>query len=152
MTFGQVTGTPATAVSHLGKVQIGLDHAGRITGVNGLCADDSGASTTNGNPIIVWGCSTTGAANQQWTVSSDGTLRTMGKCMDSTGGGTADGTKIELWDCDSGGNQVWQPQTDGTLKNPQSGRCLDDAGSGPAGTQLILWDCTASANQIWHLP
>ncbi|MGC0314927.1 ricin-type beta-trefoil lectin domain protein [Kitasatospora acidiphila] len=152
MTFGQVTGTPATAVSRLGKVQIGLDHAGRITGVNGLCADDSGASTTNGNPIIVWGCSTTGAANQQWTVSSDGTLRTMGKCMDSTGGGTADGTKIELWDCDGGGNQVWQPQTDGTLKNPQSGRCLDDAGSGPAGTQLILWDCTASANQIWHLP
>ncbi|SEL87806.1 RICIN domain-containing protein [Streptacidiphilus jiangxiensis] len=153
MTFTQLTGTPATIVSHLGTVQIGVDRTGPtgpITGFNGLCVDDSGASTTNGNPVLVWDCS--GAANQQWTVGPDGTLRTLGKCMDITGGATADGTKIELWDCDGGGNQVWQARTDGTLKNPQSGKCLDDSGSGPAGTQLIIWDCTASANQLWHLP
>ncbi|WP_198035216.1 ricin-type beta-trefoil lectin domain protein [Streptacidiphilus rugosus] len=153
MTFAQLTGTPATTVSHLGKVRIGIDKTGPtgpITGINGLCVDDSGASTTNGNPIVVWGCS--GAANQQWTVGTDGTLRTLGKCTDITGGGKANGTKIELWDCNGGANQVWQAQADGTLKNPQSGRCLDDSGNGPAGTQLIIWDCTAAANQQWQLP
>ncbi|RAG85581.1 hypothetical protein DN069_11500 [Streptacidiphilus pinicola] len=153
MTFAQLTGVPATTVSHLGTVRIGIDRtgpAGPITGINGLCVDDSGASTSNGNPIVVWGCS--GAANQQWTVGTDGTLRTLGKCMDITGGGKANGTKIELWDCNGGANQVWQAQADGTLKNPQSGRCLDDSGAGPAGTQLIIWDCSASANQQWHLP
>ena len=150
MTFAQVTGTPATNASHLGNVQIGLDKPGPITGVNGLCVDDSGASTANGNPIIVWGCS--GAVNQQWTVESDGTLRTLGKCMDITNGSTANGAKIELWDCNGGGNQVWQHQSNGTLINPQSGKCLDDSGSGPAGTQLIIWTCTGAANQAWTLP
>jgi hypothetical protein len=153
MTFAQVTGTPATTASHLGGVQIGLDKAGPtgpVTGINGLCVDDSGASTANGNPIIVWNCS--GAANQQWTVESDGTLRTLGKCMDITGGSTANGAKIELWDCNGGANQVWQHQSNGTLLNPQSGKCLDDSGAGPAGTQLIIWTCSAAANQVWTLP
>ncbi|MFB7668689.1 ricin-type beta-trefoil lectin domain protein [Kitasatospora sp. NPDC056138] len=157
MTFSQVTGTPATKASHLGNVQIGLDRAlgtGQITGINGLCADNSGAGTANGNPIVVWGCSTAGATNQQWTAGADGTLRVQGKCMDITGGSSVSGTKIELWDCNGGGNQVWQAQANGTLKNPQSGKCLDDAGAGPAGTQLIIWDCSTgpSANQVWHLP
>ncbi|MER5639111.1 RICIN domain-containing protein [Kitasatospora sp. NPDC002227] len=154
MTVSQVSGTPATGAAYLGKVQIGLDHAGPITGINGLCADDSGASTANGNPIIVYGCGA-GAANQQWTVRPDGTLRTLGKCMDITGGNTADGTLVELYDCNAGAaNQVWQPQPNGTLKNPKSGKCLDDAGAGPAGTQLIIWTCSTgpSANQVWHLP
>ncbi|NUQ96497.1 MAG: ricin-type beta-trefoil lectin domain protein [Streptomyces sp.] len=156
MTFSRLTGTPATSAAHLGSVRIGLDRGGHITGVNGLCVDDSGAKTDNGNPIVVWNCSPT-AVNQQWTVGTDGTLRTMGKCMDITGGSAASGTKIELWDCDPGAaNQVWHAQADGQLENPQSGKCLDDAGAGPAGTQLILWDCGTTdppaANQVWHLP
>ena len=150
MTFAKVTGTPATAASHLGGVQIGLDKAGPITGINGLCIDDSGAGTTNGNPVVVWNCS--GAANQQWSVEADGTLRTLGKCMDITGGSSANGTKIELWDCSGSANQIWNHQSNGTLLNPQSGKCLDDSGGGPAGTQLIIWTCTASANQLWTLP
>jgi ricin-type beta-trefoil lectin protein/glycosyl hydrolase family 95 len=150
MTFAQLTGTPAAAASHLGAVQIGLDKAGPITGVNGLCIDDSGAKTTNGNPVVVWGCS--GTANQQWVAEADGTLRTLGKCMDITGGNATAGTLVELWDCDGGGNQVWQHQSNGTLLNPQTGKCLDDSGSGPAGTQLIIWNCTGSANQLWTLP
>lgn len=151
MAFARLTGTPAAAATHLGGVQIGLDSAaGPITGVHGLCVDDSGAVTANGNPIIVWNCS--GAANQQWTVRSDGTLRTMGKCMDITGADSADGTLIELWDCNGGGNQVWQHQSDGELLNPQTGKCLDDAGAGGAGTQLILYHCTDAANQQWTLP
>ncbi|OLE28150.1 MAG: hypothetical protein AUG49_03260 [Catenulispora sp. 13_1_20CM_3_70_7] len=155
MTYARLTGTPATSAGHLGGVQIGLDagtgvHTGPITGINGLCVDDSGASSANGNPIVVWSCS--GAANQQWTVASDGTLRVLGKCMDVTGGSTADNTRIELWDCNGAGGQVWKAQANGELVNPQSGKCLDDAGSGPAGTQLILYRCTGAANQLWKLP
>ncbi|MFG3056283.1 ricin-type beta-trefoil lectin domain protein [Kitasatospora sp. NPDC048239] len=155
MTFSRLSGTPATAASHLGTVQIGLDKTtgtGQITGINGLCVDDSGAGTTDGNPIVVWACSGT-AANQQWTVGTDGTLRTLGKCMTAPGNTPGNNTPIQLYGCVNGaGNQVWQPQADGTLKNPQSNKCLDDSGAGPAGTQLILWDCSAAANQIWHLP
>jgi len=157
MTFAQVTGTPAAAASHLGNVQIGLDGksgggggTGAITGINGLCVDDSGNSSANGNPIIVWSCS--GSANQQWTAGSDGTLRTLGKCMDITGAATTDGTKIELYSCNGGTNQVWQPQSNGELLNPRSGKCLDDANAGPAGTQLVLFHCTDSAEQQWKLP
>ncbi|MFJ6776060.1 ricin-type beta-trefoil lectin domain protein [Kitasatospora sp. NPDC091257] len=155
MTFSRLSGTPATAASHLGTVQIGLDRTtgtGHITGINGLCVDDSGAGTADGNPIVVWACSGT-AANQQWTVGTDGTLRTLGKCMTAPGTNPGNNTPVQLYGCVSGaGNQVWQPQADGTLKNPQSNKCLDDSGAGPAGTGLILWDCSAAANQIWRLP
>lgn len=151
MSYAQLTGTPASTTSHLGNVRIGIDGpTGEITGDKGLCVDDSGASTTNGNPVIVYTCS--GSANQQWGVESDGTLRTLGKCLDITGGSSTDGTKIELWTCDGGANQVWQPQSNGELVNPQSGKCLDDAGAGGAGTQLILYTCSDAANQQWKLP
>ncbi|HET9170950.1 MAG TPA: RICIN domain-containing protein [Actinospica sp.] len=151
MTFAAVTGTPATTAGHLGGVQIGLDGAtGEITGYHGLCVDDSSASTANGNPIIVYTCS--GSANQQWTVESDGTLRTEGKCMDITGAAYTNGTKIELYTCSASANQLWQAQSNGELVNPKSGMCLDDAGAGGSGTQLILYTCSDAANQQWKLP
>src|SRR6266508_3521770 len=65
-----------------------------------------------------------------------------GLCVDVRSASRADRT----------GAQVWRAQPDGTLLNPQSGRCLDDAGSGPPGTQLIIFACTGSANQRWTLP
>jgi hypothetical protein len=151
MTYAAVTGTPATTASHLGGVQIGIDTVtGEITGYAGLCVDDSGGNTADGNPIIVYTCS--GSPNQLWTVEPDGTLRTEGKCMDITGGNYANNTKIELWTCNSGANQLWKAQSNGELVNPQSGMCLDDSGYGGSGTQLILYTCSDSPNQQWKLP
>src|SRR6266511_3950670 len=75
-----------------------------------------------------------------------------GLCLDVSDGATADGTPVQLYACNGTGAQVWRAQPDGTLLNPRSGRCLDDAGSGPPGTQLIIFACTGSANQRWTLP
>lgn len=125
---------------------------GQITGTSGKCVDNSGSSTTDGNPIILWPCH--GNVNQRFTVQGDGTLRVQGKCLDVTGGAVADGTKIELWTCNGGGAQQWLYRADGTLLNPQSGKCLDITGGGSAdGTRLEIWPCGSNQlNQLFALP
>lgn len=126
--------------------------AGPITGYAGLCVDDRYASTTNFNPIQIWGCN--GTAAQQWTVTyANNTLQVLGKCMDVNSGSTANGATIDLYQCNGTGAQVWVPQANGSLLNPQSNKCLDDTGwSSTPGTQLQIWDCTGGANQQWNLP
>jgi hypothetical protein len=117
-----------------------------------LCLDDHAGSTTDVNPIDIWGCNGTSA--QAWTVvKANNTLHVLGKCLDIDGAGTADGTTVDLYDCTGGGNQVWEPQPDGALLNPASGKCLDDPGlSTTPGTQLDIWDCNGGSNQRWTLP
>jgi len=123
---------------------------GPIVGFGGLCVDVRSASRADRTAVQVYGCN--GSDAQSWTVQTNGTMEALGKCLDVTDGATADGTPVQLYDCNGTGAQVWRAQSDGTLLNPQSGRCLDDAGSGPAGTQLIIFACTGSANQRWRLP
>jgi beta-glucosidase len=108
------------------------------------------ASSADRTAVQVYGCNGTDA--QTWTIQTDGTVEAYGKCLDVSDGATADSTPVQLYGCNGTGAQVWRAQPDQTLFNPQSGRCLDDSGSGPAGTQLIIFDCTASANQRWSLP
>ncbi|MBY8881290.1 ricin-type beta-trefoil lectin domain protein [Actinacidiphila acidipaludis] len=130
----------------------GTQHTGPITsGVSSsLCLDDRSSSTTNFNPVQIWGCNGTGA--QQWTVSGS-TLQVLGKCLDVNSAGTADGTTVDLYDCNGTGAQVWQPQSNGSLLNPNSGKCLDDPNSSTtAGTQLQIWDCNGTGAQHWTLP
>jgi len=123
---------------------------GPIVGLAGKCVDVFNNQTANGTKVELWSCH--GGANQQWTVGTDGTLRSLGKCMDITGGATANGTLVALWDCNGGSNQVWQP-SNGALRNPQTGKCLDVPNSNSTnGTQLIIWDCNGGANQRWTLP
>jgi hypothetical protein len=76
----------------------------------------------------------------------------LGKCLDVSNGATADETSVQLFDCNGTPAQVWRARPDQTLLNPESGRCLDDARSGGAGTQLIIFTCTGAANQRWKLP
>jgi len=123
---------------------------GPITGYQGLCVDDRGASTAEKNPVQVYTCNGTNA--QQWTVESNGTLQTLGMCLDVNGGGTANGTTVDLYTCNGTGAQVWEPQANGELINPQSGSCLDDTGWGGSGTQLQIWACGDGTNQQWKLP
>ena len=125
---------------------------GEITGYNGLCLDDRGASTALFNPVQVYTCNNTSA--QQWTVVEAGSLiEDYGMCLDINGGGTADGTTVDLYTCNGTGAQVWEPQSNGQLYNPQSNKCLDDTNYGGSGTQLQIWDCTANdAAQVWTLP
>jgi hypothetical protein len=125
---------------------------GQITGYQGLCLDDRGASTTLFNPVQVYTCNNTSA--QQWTVVQAGSLlKVFGMCLDINGGGTADGTTVDLYTCNGTGAQVWEPQSNGQLYNPQSNKCLDDTNYGGSGTQLQIWDCTANdAAQVWTVP
>ena len=127
----------------------GTGTTGTVTGYQGLCLDDSGASTANYNPIDVYTCNGTNA--QQWTVSGS-TLQVLGSCLDVNGAGTANGTTVNLYTCNGTGAQVWQHQSNGELLNPESGKCLDDTGNGGSGTQLQIWACAGSANQQWKLP
>jgi type 1 glutamine amidotransferase len=122
---------------------------GPITGVGGKCVDVSGMSSTDGTKIQLWTCN--GQSNQQWTVGSDGTIRSLGKCM--TVNATTNGSPVQLWSCNGGNGQRWTPGANSSLVNAQSGRCLDaNGGSSANGTQLIIWDCHGATNQRWTLP
>jgi hypothetical protein len=122
-----------------------------------MCVDVAG-DDTGGNlaHVQLWDCYTVMTAqplakDQQWTLNSDGTLRTLGRCLDIDGNGTAPGTKVELYDCNSVGGQQWVPQANGSLVNPQSGLCLDDpSGNTTNGTQLQIWTCNNQSPQVFH--
>ncbi|MCX4746827.1 ricin-type beta-trefoil lectin domain protein [Kitasatospora sp. NBC_01287] len=122
---------------------------GQLTGNGAKCVDDSNSSTTNGNPVILYGC--TGNANQRWTLNSDGTVRTLGNCLTAAGGSA--GAAVTLNDCGASGQQ-WTANGDGTLTAAGSGLCLDVTGGGTAdGTELDVWTCgDHQANQAWSLP
>jgi hypothetical protein len=129
-----------------------------IIGPGGKCIDVSG-DDIGGNLAVVqlWSCYTllSGqpvAKDQQWTLNSDGTLRTLGRCLDIDGNGTAHGTKLELYDCNGVGGQQWVIRSDGTIWNPQSGMCLDDpSGNTGNGTPLQIWDCNNNPAQVFHV-
>ncbi len=124
--------------------------AGPIVGIGGLCLDDAGASTTNGNPVDLYTCNGTGA--QQWTYGSDARLRALGHCLDVYGGGTANGTRVDLANCNGTGAQEWAYLKGGWF-NPQSGKCLDDPNSSTIpGTFLQIFSCNGGGNQHWTLP
>ncbi|WP_329562133.1 alkaline phosphatase family protein [Kitasatospora sp. NBC_01266] len=143
------TATPITDV--WGSTTFGTGSGpGVVSGYSNRCLDDSGSSTTNLNPIVLWSC--TGNPNQSWTLPGNGTVQVFGKCMDVLHSGTADSTPVELYTCNGGGAQQWAAQADGSLVNPESGKCLDDPGSSLSGAQLIIWDCNGGANQKWALP
>jgi chitinase len=137
--FNEITGSGGTAAP-----------TGPITGYEGLCLDDRGASTADFNPVQVYTCNGTDA--QQWTVEPNDTLQVLGGCLDINSAGTANGTTVDYYPCNGTVAQTWIPQSDGALLNPNSGKCLDDTGWGGSGTQVQIWSCTGNANQEWNLP
>ncbi len=123
---------------------------GQLTGNAAKCADDSGSSTTDGNPVILYGC--TGSPNQRWALTADSTVRTLGKCL--TESGTSAGSWVVLSTCTGAAAQQWTAHPDGTLVNTASGLCLDVYGGGSAdATRLDAWTCgNHQVNQAWSLP
>ncbi|MGW2049595.1 ThuA domain-containing protein [Streptomyces sp. NPDC001858] len=134
-----------------GPVPPPTEPTGAIHGYGGKCVDVAGANSANGTAVQLYDCNGTGAQN--WTVATDGSLRSLGKCMDIASAGTANGTKVQLYDCNGTGAQKWQPGANGSLVNPVSGKCLDATGpSSDNGTRLQIWTCNGAANQSWTLP
>jgi hypothetical protein len=128
-----------------------------IIGNGGKCVDVAG-DDTGGNLAVVqlWDCLTVAtfsplALDQQWTLNSDETLRTLGRCLDIDGDSTSIGAKVELYDCNGVGGQKWVPQSNGSLLNPQSGLCLDDpSGVTTNGTGLQIYTCNGNIAQVFH--
>ncbi|MER8032591.1 lectin [Streptomyces bauhiniae] len=135
--------TSAPAKPRVGPVKSGVSSS--------LCVDDANSGTADHTAIQLWTCNGTYA--QDWTVASDGTLRTLGKCLDVTNSGTTNGTLVQLYACNGTGAQKWTAGSDGSLKNANSGLCLDDPNSATAeGTRLQIYACNGSAAQKWTLP
>jgi hypothetical protein len=123
-----------------------------VSGVSStLCVDDSQSSTTDGNPVNIYGCNGTDA--QSWTIAPDGTIRALGKCLDAWDSGTTNGTVIDLYECNGSGAQQWSVGANGALVNPESDLCLDDPNATTTqGTQLQLYTCNGTNAQDWTLP
>ncbi|WP_427889987.1 ricin-type beta-trefoil lectin domain protein [Kribbella sp. GL6] len=124
---------------------------GAVTGLAGKCMDVAAAATADGTAVQLYDCNGTNA--QQWTRSSDGTLRALGKCLDVSGGSVADGARVQLWTCNGSGAQQWTYTAGRDLVNPQANKCLDVTGNNSANsTPLQLWTCAGTANQKWNVP
>jgi hypothetical protein len=122
----------------------------------GQCVDVAGADVGgNGAAVDVWECHNAATffplnLDQQWTLNSDDTVRTLGRCLDIVGNSTTPGAKLQLYDCNGVGGQKWVPQTNGSLLNPQSGLCLDDpSGNTTDGTPLQVWTCNGLSAQVF---
>jgi alpha-galactosidase len=118
------------------------------------CLDVYNNQTTPGTKVEIWDCNT--GANQSWTPTTAGELRTYGgtQCLDANG--SASGSPVTLWTCNGGTNQQWRLNPDGTVAGVQSGLCLDVTGGNVAagqanGTPVELWTCNGGSNQHWTL-
>src|SRR5690348_3644687 len=63
------------------------------------CLDADANAGGNGTKVQVWACN--GSTQQEWLLSSDGSLQNVrfpGMCLDAdTNGGGANGTRVQLW-------------------------------------------------------
>jgi Ricin-type beta-trefoil lectin domain/Lytic transglycolase len=160
--FGQFASTdPATTpgvlnvtwqfVSGSGGTPPPAAATGPITGLAGKCIGAAGGALANGTAVDLYSC--VGSSTQQWTMASDGSIRTGGKCLDVAGGGTANGTKVQIYDCNGSAAQQWVYTSARDLVNPQSSKCLDLTGNSSADfTTVQIWTCGGTANQKWNVP
>ncbi|WP_328723481.1 polymorphic toxin-type HINT domain-containing protein [Streptomyces sp. NBC_00247] len=112
-----------------------------------LCIDDANASVTPGAKVRVYTCNASAAQN--WTISTDGTVKVLGVCLDTTGNATTAGTLVVLDTCSADATQKWKVATDGTLvNNAKTTMCLTDPAAAASGTQLTLATC-GSTGQKW---
>ena len=124
-------------------------------GNNGLCLDNSGATSTAGAIIDQWACG--GQTNQQFqfvpTSGGYGELQVENSGQDVTiaGSSTAQGTPDVVQEPVNGNAaSQWLPQqqSDGSwqFKNQNSGLCLDVYGANSTqGQQLDQWPCKNAA-------
>jgi alpha-galactosidase len=125
-----------------------------VSAVANRCLDVYNNETTDGTAVEIWDCNN--GANQKWTPTSAGELRTYGNTLCLDANGSTSGSKVTLWTCNNGTNQQWRLNPDGTITGVQSGLCLDIAGgnndAGRAnGAPAELWTCNGGSNQDWQL-
>ncbi|MEV4640897.1 RICIN domain-containing protein [Actinoplanes sp. NPDC049548] len=122
------------------------DRTGAITGAGGLCLDLNGGVPADGNHVQMYECN--GTAAQIWTLTSEGTLRVVGRCA----GPVDDGT-VRIAACDGRAAAQWRAGPNQSLVNVAIGGCLTDPanGAGP-GAGVRVAGCTGAPGQHWRLP
>ncbi|HUN35109.1 MAG TPA: ricin-type beta-trefoil lectin domain protein [Trebonia sp.] len=141
-------GSPATDLAFTGS---GGDTGSVYNSLGNFCLDDTGGSTTNGNPVQIFTCS--GNAEQKWTYEPNGTVQwSSGHCLDVLNAGTKALTTVVLAaTCATTNAGVdWIPHGR-TLVNPNSGMCLY-APTGTSGTKLEIDGCSASRTESFLQP
>jgi len=120
----------------------------------GKCLADRSATD-----IAIETCSR--AADEQWTIAMDGTVRIGGECLAAGSASSTASAALSLSSCSKAGLR-WQLGSNAVLKNLASGRCL--AGTGTKnGARAVAAVCkatpnntgsasTPSARQQWTLP
>ncbi len=117
-----------------------------VSGVGGLCLDDSGDSTANANKIQVWTCNGTNA--QGWTYENGTFVGPGGKCLDIQYDNQTPGTPVDLYACNGTTAQQWK--WDGKAIKSTSGLCLDVQGGVSAnGTTVQVSTCNGTDAQAW---
>ena len=137
-----VTSAPPTSTT---LAPPAADRAGAITGSGGHCLDVKGGIVLFGSELSVYDCG--GGMSQQWTVASDGTLRSTGQCAAAGGDDT-----VQLSACGTADSQQWRAHSGGMLLNVGTLQCLTDPSNGAkTGLSMRLAEC-GGTGQHWSLP
>lgn len=123
--------------------------------------DDTGGSTTNGNPLQIWQAA--GNANQTWAFSQTGVspsgdwnASVLGPyCLNAYS--PTSGSPATIWACNGVGNEAWNIVADSSPSgyyqlHPSSNTslCLDVSGAGSAnGTAVQVYTCNSTNAQQW---
>ncbi len=154
--------TPSNGVSTGGGV-LPSNAVGEVTsGLSGRCLDDYQNSSSSGNKVTIWNCSSSDPA-EKWSIANSTGNASIHKifiynmCMTVQNGGTANGDKIVLTTCGTSPTQYWYSTSNGLLhdlgtQGTGSGFCLADPSAGPNGTQLQVSPCNVVSQQVWHVP
>jgi len=136
--------TPPTLIQHL-------------VGIGNMCAAASTVTVPPNQSAVTLQACRTGAPEQIWTSSPDGTLQTLGKCLNASQAKDKNGNYIvDLQVCDGNLAKQWTWKSNPisgkqNLINKASRLCLDAAyGSSNAGTALITYACGNQTNQLWN--
>ncbi|KAJ7149933.1 carbohydrate-binding module family 13 protein [Mycena filopes] len=133
---------------------------GSVTLFGTKCLDVPNGSTTNGNKLQIWTCSTNKNPNQQFYYTGDNHLSwtNHGKCVDLSGGSLADGNRPQIWDCAGGNaNQIWNVgysanALPATSENGQSGTNACGTGSSSTSKCQTAYINSATDFCLWAPP
>ncbi|KAL1805952.1 hypothetical protein ACET3Z_029020 [Daucus carota] len=121
-----------------------------ISGRNGYCADVESNFFNDGDSIILYTCkSVDNAANQLWTIKSDGSIRCGGKCLK----GLTAGHNVTIYNCSTvtePDSIKWNIYDNGNIENPKSGLAVS-ASKGNMFSALTVENNTYASSQGWRL-
>jgi hypothetical protein len=124
---------------------------GTIAGpFNGMCM----TVAADGVTVVAWKCEP-GAASQQWTGYSNGTLRNGGRCLDVTG--SAVGAHVKVAACTGAASQKWNiaqvsGNDFGSISDASTGTVLTDPGSSTTnGTPLQMGPARGDLSYPWRV-